>query len=119
MLVAEPGTVSVGKTAKPNPPKGNASRQAAPAPKKKPAATPATETATREVAPVARSFAPADDDKTLFLIALVALLVAVGAALAASVAKLGAPSRVTGVGVGLMLSAMCVGIGFAAAALLS
>jgi hypothetical protein len=120
LLVAEPGTISVpGAKAKPT---QSSTNEAAPAPKKKAGAAktakPATP-ATREVAPVARTFAPADDDKALFLIALVALLVAVGAALAASVSKLGASSRVTGVGVGLMLSAMCIGIGFAAAALLS
>lgn len=119
LLVAEPGTISVPATQpKAKPKQSGGTKAAAPAPQKKVAAAkPATPV--REVAPVARTFAPADDDKTLYLIALVALLVAVGAALAASVSKLGASSRVTGVGVGLMLSAMCIGIGFAAAAILA
>jgi hypothetical protein len=118
LLVAEPGTISVpGTTPKPK----QSGTKAAAAKKKTGAAKPALPPApaAREVAPAARTFAPADDDKALFLIALVALLVAVGSALAASVSKLGASSRVTGVGVGLMLSAMCIGIGFVAAALLS
>jgi hypothetical protein len=71
------------------------------------------------VQPAARTFAPDGDDKTWLVIALLALLVSVGGAIAASVSKLGASSRATGVGVGLMLSGMCIGIGFAAAALLS
>jgi hypothetical protein len=118
LLVAETGTISVQpKRAKPT------------ATKKSGAAKPATraanqptrpaQPATREVSPVARTFAPADSDKTWFVIALLALLVSVGAGLAASVSKLGASSRATGVGVGFMLSGMCIAIGFAAAALLS
>jgi hypothetical protein len=123
LLVAETGTV---KVQKPKPAKPNAARTgprettATPAAKKpsRPAGE-TTEAAGREVQPVARTFAPADSDTTWLVIALVALLVSVGGAIAASVSKLGASSRATGVGVGLMLSGMCIVIGFAAAALLS
>lgn len=118
LLVAETGTVSVGKpkTAKPSAPRTR--RTTRPATGAQPTASP-TQPASRVVDPTVRTFAPSDGDKTWFVVALVALLVSVGATLAASVSKLGAPSRATGIGVGIMLSAMCIGIGFAAAALLS
>jgi hypothetical protein len=123
LLVAEPGTVAVGR------PKPAAPKRARPVAKAPPAEQPSRPARTtseaagspteRELQPAARTFAPADGDKTWLVVALLALLVSVGAALAASVSKLGASSRATGVGVGLMLSGMCIGIGVAAAALLS
>ena len=123
LLVAETGTVSVQK---PKPAKPNAARTGRRATTTASAATKpsrptgeTTEAAGREVQPVARTFASAESDTTWLVIALLALLVSVGGAIAASVSKLGASSRATGVGVGLMLSGMCIGIGFAAAALLS
>ena len=118
LLVAEPGTISVQpKKAKPSATKkSEAAKPATRAPSRPTRQAP---TATREVSPVARTFAPDDTDKTWLVIALLGLLVAVGAGLAASVSKLGASSRATGVGVGLMLSGMCIAIGFAAASLLS
>ena len=125
LLVAEPGTVSVQRP-KPKPAKQSGTRTSGGA---RPATTAAEQPAepseaaarppSREVQPAARTFAPDGDDKTWLVIALLALLVSVGGAIAASVSKLGASSRATGVGVGLMLSGMCIGIGFAAAALLS
>lgn len=119
LLVAETGTVSVGKpkAAKPSAPRTGRTTQ--PATSAQPTAQSPTKRASRVVAPTVRTFAPSDGDKTWFVVALVALLVSVGATLAASVSKLGASSRATGIGVGIMLSAMCIGIGFAAAALLS
>lgn len=117
LLVAETGTVSVGRP-KPAKPKATSTDGRAGTARSE-ASEAAPQPEERVVQPVARTFAPADSDQTWLLIALLALLVAVGGAIAASVAKLGASSRATGVGVGLMLSGMCIGIGFAAAALLS
>jgi hypothetical protein len=120
LLVAEPGTVEVRpKTAKQSKPARSGTTKPKPAQRaKRPAQTPAQPT-NRLVAPPARTIAPAGTDGTWIVIALVALLMALGGALAASVSKLGASSRATGVGIGLMLSATCIGIGFAAAAILS
>ena len=125
LLVAETGTVSVQK---PKPAKPKASRTSRPATTAAAAEEPSRpaderteavlEAAGREVQPVARTFA-GENDTTWVVIALLALLVSIGGAIAASVSKLGSSSRATGVGVGLMLSGLCIGIGFAAAALLS
>jgi hypothetical protein len=123
LLVAETGTISVAKP-KPAKPKAAATTpgRAATTPAAKQPSRPASEAAAppdRELEPAARTFAPANSDSTWLVVALLALLISVGGAIAASVSKLGASSRATGVGVGLMLSGMCIGIGFAAAALLS
>lgn len=123
LLVAEPGTVTVGKpkakssrTTKAAKPQSGAAKNAQ---RPRRPAQPATQPNERVVQPAARTLASPGSDRTWLIVALVALLMSIGAALAASVSKLGASSRATGVGVGLMLSAMCIGIGFAAAAILS
>ncbi len=124
LLVAEPGTVKVSK------PKAKPTARKARAAKPKPGATKPSRTAqpkrqsparpaARALEPTARTFSTSGGDGRWLVVALLGLLGTVGAALAATVSGFGVPSRAAGVGVGLMLSATCIGIGFAAAALLS